>query len=323
MQGVTLDALLSSSMGLRASTALLRSATGEPLTYAQLDARADALASLLASVEAEPSSPALIATTLTPEALIAVMACLRAGLSPHLVPASITGDEAEALLTVSEAPVAIGAGPVEELRPLLALRSAAARSFHLRLLAGFGPHVPDGVAPVDQLPDAPPLPAGLRPSLAFTLPAREGAHGLAPETHTTCDEAAIMALAFEVARELCPAPSSRIVTTMSGVDAATIATSAGLGLIAGVEVTMQGLFSLAKLWGNLTSSLSVHLVAPASVASAMAQAGITRHASLASLILIHDVGASPATLTLPEEGMKATVIDIWRNADGTCLAQKR
>jgi hypothetical protein len=258
----------------------------------------------------------IIAATLTPEAVIAIMACLRAGLSPHVVPASITGDEAEVLLTRHEAPIAIGVGAVAELRPLLALRAGAARSFHLRMLAGFGPHVPDGVAPIDQMPEAVHLPPAARPALAFTLP--DSLH-----THIACDEAAIMSLAYGIARELCPAPASRIVTTMSGVDCATLATSLGLGLISGSEVTMLGLFSLARLWGCLTSSMTVHLVAPASIEPALAQAGITRHASLASLLLIHETGAAVSALPMPEGGMKASIIDVWRNADGTCLAQKR
>jgi hypothetical protein len=320
MAGVTLDTLLSTALGVRAGSPLLRGPEGEPITCAALEARASALAALLGSVEPEVAAPVIIAATLTPEALVAIMACLRAGLSPHLVPASITSDEAEALLTRREAPIAIGVGAVAELRPLLALRAGAARSFHLRLLAGFGPHVPDGIAPIDQMPAVGLLPPALapapRPGLAFTLPSSIG-------EHTECDEAAIMSLAYEVARELSPAPSSRIVTTMSGVDCATLASSIGVGLIAGIEVTTLGLFSLAKLWGCLTSSMAVHLVAPASIEPALAQAGITRHASMASLVLIHDVGVEFSAMPLPEGGMKAAVIDVWRNADGTCAVQKR
>jgi hypothetical protein len=316
MAGVTLDMLLSTGLGGRAASPLLRGPDAEPVTYAGLEVRANSLAALLASVEPEPAAPVVIAATLTPEALIAVMACLRAGLSPHPVPASITGDEAEVLLTRCEAPIAIGVGPVAELRPLLALRAGAARSFHLRLLAGFGPHVPDGVAPIDQLPPAPPLPPAVRPPLACTLPSLMA-------QRIECDESAIMSLAFDVARELCPAPSSRLITTMSGVDCATLATSLGVGLIAGIEVTTLGLFNLAKLWGCLTSSMAVHLVAPASIMPALEQAGITRHASLASLVLIHDVGRGAMVLPIPDRDMKAVVVDIWRGADGSCAAQKR
>jgi hypothetical protein len=320
MAGVTLDTLLATAMGGRATSPLLRGPEGEPMDSAALDARANSLAALLASVEPEPAAPVIIAATLTPEALVAIMACLRAGLSPHLAPASLTGDEAEALLTRREAPIAIGVGSVAELRPLLALRAGAARSFHLRLLAGFGPHVPDGVAPIDQMsaagPLQHPLPAAARPALAFSLPS-------CLDRHAECDESAIMSLAYEVARELSPAPSSRIVTTMSGVDCATLATSLGVGLIAGIEVTTLGLFSLARLWGCLTSSMAVHLVAPASIEPALAQAGITRHAALASLVLIHEVGAEVAAMPLPESGMKAAVIDVWREMDGTCVARKR
>jgi hypothetical protein len=316
MAGVTLDTLLSMGVATRAGAPLLRGAAGDPLTYVALDAQANSLAALLASVEPEAAAPTIIAATLTPEALIAIMACLRAGLAPHLVPASLTGDEAEMLLTRREAPIAIGVGEVGELRPLLALRAGAARSFHLRLLAGFGPHVPDGVAPIDQMPAAGPLPLAPRPSLAFTVPSSIG-------EHVECDEAAIMSLAYAVARELSPAPSSRLVTTMSGVDCTTLATSIGLGLIAGIEVTTLGLFSLAKLWGCLTSSMAVHLVAPASIEPALAQAGITRHASLASLVLIHEVGLVSSALPLAGKGMKASIVDIWRNADGTCAVTKR
>jgi non-ribosomal peptide synthetase component F len=317
LSGVTLDALLHSNLDARGGAPLLRLAEGEPFSYAALDARVDALAGLLRSVEPVPGSQAVIAAPLAPEAIVAVMAAWRAGMSPHAIPASVTAAQAEAVLTATEAPVAIGVSDLAELRPLLSLRAAAARSYHLRLLAGFGASVPDGVAPIDLLPtgEAPPVVSGRGP-LYFTLPGADGGA-------TPCTEAEIMALALDIAHELRPSPASRLVTTMSGIDAATLASSIGVGLIAGIEVTTLGLFNLARLWGGLTSSLAVHLVAPAAIKTALDQAGITRHKSLASLILIHEAGLAPPASALLTQTEPPAIIDVWRGAGGVYAAERR
>ncbi|MGL4729748.1 MAG: AMP-binding protein [Bosea sp. (in: a-proteobacteria)] len=316
MSGITLDTLLHSNLEARSTAALLRPADGEPLSYAELDRRVSALAGLCASVEPPAGAQVVIAAPLGPEAVIALMAALRAGLAPHMIPVSATSDEAEAVMTSREAPIAIGISELAELRPLLALRSAAARSYHLRLLAGFGAHLPDGVAPADSLGDAGFAGSTTRCALSVSQP---GAMNIPVE----CTEADIMALALDIAREVRPVPASRIVSTMSGVDATTLASSIGFGLIAGIEVTTLGLFHLARLWGCLTSSMAVHLVAPASIEPALHEAGISRHASLASLILIHEAGLAPPAAALSTGEAHAAIVDIWRGGNGQYAAQRR
>jgi AMP-binding enzyme len=320
MAGITLDTLLQSNLEARATSTLLRPADGQPLSYAELDRRVDALAALFASVEPPANAPVLIAAPLGPEAMIALMAALRAGLSPHLMPASVTADDAEAVMTAREVPIAVGISELAELRPLLALRSAAARSFHLRLLAGFGPHLPDGVAPAGSPADAGFAASAARGMVSFSLP---GAGEAQIDCQINCTEAEIMALALDIAREARPAPASRIVSTMSGIDATTLASSLGFGLIAGIEVTTLGLFHLAKLWGCLTSSIAVHLVIPASIEPALTDAGISRHTSLASLIVIHEAGLSAPATALSTDEARIAIIDVWRGSNGNYSAARR
>ncbi len=310
MQGMTFDLMLAAATGN-----IMRPANGAPLDAAELTRQANGLAALLASVEPEPGASALALAPLGPEAIVTVLACLRAGIKPHFMSPAAGADRIAATLAAIDAPVAIGVAQVAELRPLLALREAAARSFSLRLLAGFGETLPDGVAPVAALAEAAAPEGCARPALAF------GRDGGQPAEQA--GEAEILQLAVEIAREIVPAPASRIVTTMSGVDSTTLASSFGLSLIAGIETTTLGVFDLARLWGCLSSSLAIHLVAPGSIEGALEEAGLIRHKALASLMLIHEPGENARPLAMPADAGRRPVVDIWRGAGRAEITRRR
>lgn len=334
---LSLTALVKASVAIRGKDVLVRPVAGhgEPLTLAALDHQAARLAVFLRSVEPDPGANVLVTTALGDKALITMLACFKAGLTPCFVPVDLDADALAGQLERLEAPIAIGPGEYGELRPLLPLREAAMRSFHLRLAAGFGPSVPDGVADLglvmgEDTPLPAPFSAAKNSRIRFISPQdRDGAGIL-------LNEPALMAASLEVARELRATPGSRIITTMVGMDLASIASSFGTGLMAELEVTPLGLFSLARLWACLSSSITTHLVVPAVLEEALVQTGVTSHKALASLILVHEAGADDAgrpEAGLHEAGVGAKgsaaanadcmTLDIWRPQPGSITVRRR
>jgi hypothetical protein len=308
-----LAGLVSASVATRGQEVVIRPVAGheDMMRLGALDAQSTRLAAFMRSVEPEPNANVLIVSGLGEKTLIAMLACLKAGLTPCLVPVDHSATALTACLERLEAPIAIGVGGFGELRPLINLREAAMRSFHLRLAAGFGPHVPDGIADLDVVlaeeTDMPALEALDLPGQLRLFAAHDS-----DDAGIVLPEAALMAASLDMARELRATPGSRIITTMVGTDLASLATSFGAGLLAGLEITPLGLFSLARLWACLSNSITTHLVVPASLEEALIQTGATNHKALTSLVFVHEIGASPADLPSGIEG--CTVLDVWRAA---------
>ena len=145
---VRLADLFSSALAVRGHDIFIRPVAGhgELLSFATLDIKATRLAAFMQSIQPKAASNVIIATLLGENTMIAMLACLKAALTPCLAPVDLDADALLFQLDHLEAPVAIGVSEVGELRPLLALREAGMRSFHLQLAAGFGHSIPDGVA---------------------------------------------------------------------------------------------------------------------------------------------------------------------------------
>ena len=276
-------------------------------------------------MEPDAGANVLVTTALGDKALITMLACFKAGLTPCFVPVDLDADALTGQLGQLEAPIAIGSGEYGELRPLLALREAAMRSFHLRLAAGFGPSVPDGVADLgvvmaEDIPLPAPSKAAKNGRISFMSPQDRNRAGI------VLDEPVLIAASLEVARELRATPGSRIITTMVGMDLASLASSFGTGLMAGLEVTPLGLFSLARLWACLSGSIATHLVVPAALEEALVQTGVTSHKALASLILVHAEGFDETAVAA--KGPSAAIVgcatlDIWRPQPGGITVRRR
>ncbi len=160
LDGLDLDALLAALARGRGYETALRDPPGRrgwsdvnaaSLNFLQLDQRIDRLARLLSINRGQPGASVAILAPLGPEAIVSVLACLRAGLSPVMLP--LHGNEIELLRLVeaSGAVMALGVSRIGPLRPLLILRNLAMRAFSTRFVGGFGPDVPEGVAPLDMM----------------------------------------------------------------------------------------------------------------------------------------------------------------------------
>ena len=303
LDGLDLDTLLKALVRGRGYDAALRDPPGRrswsdtiptSLSFVQLEERIDQLARLLAINRAQAGATVAILAPLGSEAIVAMLACLRAGLSPLMLPLHAGEDELLRLMETSSAVMALGIGRVGPLQPLVTMRDLAVKAFGTRFVGGFGQDVPDGVAPLDTLMASGglhPLPERIgRPTLqvvdAVTLTGLE-----------TITERDILGKALEISRLLKPLSSSRIVTTLVGGDLAALASGPGMAMLTGVELLPLGLFSLGDLQACIAGGRNVHLVLPGAMEPALARSRLAGDPALASLVFVHradDERALPA-----------------------------
>ncbi|MGW9328906.1 AMP-binding protein [Bosea sp. NPDC055594] len=286
--------------------------------FAELDARVERLAGLLTLARPQPAARVAILAPLGPEALISILACLRAGLSPMPLPPH--ADEAELLGMIerSGAVMALGVGRIGTLRPLLLLRDVAARAFGMRFIGGFGTDVPDGVAALDQLLGH----GAAQPAVAATARA---AISVVDDGDFSgpfaVQEKDVLAKALEISRVLKPLASSRIITTLVGADLAALATGPGIALLTGVELLPLGLFMLEDLHACLEGGRMVHLVVPAAMEPALARSRLGGHKALSSLVFVRRGNEPPAALAI--ERPDIAIVDVIAQAPGTVRVLRR
>lgn len=282
------------------------------LSFGQLNAATDRLARLLAINRAQPGARVAILAPLGPEAILSVLACLRAGLSPMLLP--MHGNELELLrlIEAADAVMALGVGRVGPLRPLLMLRELAVRAFGTRFVGGFGADIPDGIAPLDKLMDS----ATLHP-----LPDVERRSGLQVVDATTMagpvevSERDVLGKALEISRLLKPMDSSRIVTTLVGGDLAALASGPAMAMLTGVELLPLGLFSLGDLQACTEGGRNLHLVLPGTMEPALAHSRLASHPALASLVFVHRPAGSRTLPAVDRPDIAIVDIDVTSAAE--------
>lgn len=286
--------------------------------FAELDGRVDRLASLLMLAKPQQGACVAILAPLGPEALVSILASLRAGLSPMLLPAHADEGNLLRLIERSGAVMALGVPRISTLQPLLLLRDVAARAFGMRFIGGFGAEVPDGVAALDALlghgASVPFAPAAVRAPIRVV-----DGHSLAGPFAVA--EKAVLAKALEISRVLKPLASSRVVTTLVGGDLAALATGPGIALLTGVELLPLGLFMLDDLRACLEGGRMVHLVIPAAMEPALARSKLGSHPALASLVVVGraEDGPPPLRIDRPE----LAVVDVESISAGEIVVRRR
>lgn len=292
LDGLDLDTLLKALVRGRGYEGALRDPPGRrgwsdeqpaSLSFVDLDDRIDRLAGLLATNRAQPGATVAILAPLGPEAIVSILACLRAGLSPLMLP--LHGNEVELLrlIEASGAVMALGAGRVGPVQPLLMLRNLAVRAFGTRFVGGFGRDIPDGVAPLDIL-----MASGARHPLPDEIerPALQVVDADSLAGPFVVSERELLGKALDISRLLKPMASSRVITTLVGGDLAALAAGPAMAILTGVELLPLGLFSLGDLHACLEGGRKAHLVVPGAMEPALARSKLASHPALASLVFI-------------------------------------
>lgn len=327
LDGLDLDTLLGALTQGRGYEAALRDPPGRhgwsdvrpaSLSFLELDQRIDRLARLLSINKARPGSGVAILAPMGPEAILATMASLRAGLSPVLLP--LHGNELEllALIERSGAVMALGTSRVGSLRPLLVLRNLAMRAFGTRFVGGFGPDIPDGVAPLEAL---------MASEGAHPLPPQPGRAGIQVTDAATMagpfplSERELLGKALELSRLLRPELSARIVTTLVGGDLAALASGLGVALLTGIELLPLGLFALGDLHACFEAGRPVHLVLPGAMEPALAQSRLAAHPALASVVFVQRTSEARFHPAIDRPGL--VIVDIVARAANEIAIERR
>jgi hypothetical protein len=321
--GLGFDRLLAATALARGEADALADPTGARLSFRQLDTQVGRLATLLAMVRdgagdgtERPITLGILAP-MGPQAAITLLAALRIGMRPFLIPPDIAPMALAALLERHGAEFAIGIDRVGGHEPLYTLREAAARVFALRFVAGFGAAVPDGIVALDRVlaevfaEGAPTIePSRLAQAGPFSGQGRIGLlHAEDPYLPLVdIDEASLLASGLRIADEVGPAPGSQIVTTLVGGGLESLATGLATALVGGIVFLPLGLFDSATLEQALSHPGGSHLVIPAAVEEALHRAGLLDHPAIESLIVV-GAEATPAgrpARALPVLDIRAT-----------------
>jgi len=287
--------------------------------FAELDSRVDRLAGLLLLAKPQPGACVAILAPLGPEALVSILACLRAGLSPMLLPAHAGEAELLPIIERSGAVMALGVPQIGALRPLHLLRDVAARAFGMRFIGGFGASVPDGVAALDPLLGPGAAPASVQPAQVRASIRVVDGHSLAGPFAVS--EKDVLAKALEISRVLKPLASARLITTLVGGDLAALASGPGIALLTGVELLPLGLFMLDDLRACLEGGRMVHLVVPAAMEPALARSRLGHHKALTSLVVTHRAGVDDGLPRLDRPDL--AIVDVITHAPERVEVRRR
>lgn len=266
----------------------LTSTEVQSMSLGEVRREIERISGLFVQFRLQPGAVVAIQMPNVPEAALAFISVLRAGLCPLMVPVALDMSTTARIIEDAGAEAAITITQAGPLKPAQMMCEIAARYFGLRFLTAFGKDVPDGMIGLDRLPwslseAAPRL--GLddatasRSMVATTDEASGQSYG------RTCESLIATGLGIVAATRM--KAGHRILSMVAPDDLAGLACGIVPGLAAGVPLTMMSLFDAAALRIDLGKGQPVHLVAPAWMESALAASGLTGHRNLASLILIH------------------------------------
>lgn len=328
VEGIGLDELLLASVKVRPDALCLRQparreawagSPGKAFSHRELDLGARRLAGLLLLSRLPARSQAVIMAPLGAEQTIAILGALRADLSPLLLSVATTPMELQRMFDAAGACIAIGVGRCGDIEPALLMRDAAARSFNVRLVCGFGPKPPDGVAPLDAILE---VDAAALPEAPARAPSEERAIAIetADGERQLLLQSDFTAAAVEIAGQARLPAEGRLVSLMMGPSLSALAAGPYLALLGGCEFLPLGLFSLSALWAGLADGKPSGVVAPAALEASLRASGIVGHANVVSLILLHKHRPDHAMATEPGG---TRIVDVWPEDAGRLAAAAR
>jgi hypothetical protein len=279
--GVSLDALFRSNVRARpAANALV--GTGRHLSYAEADDAIARIAGRLRSFRLSPGSVVALQLPNSPQAILALLAVMRAGLVAAPVPMPWHRADLVTALATVQPKASISLARYGDERPAETMCEAAAELFQLSFPCAFGHDVPDGVIALDR-DDAPPDPGGTAPLVSGAgevaiVTFDVAAHGFFPVAR---GHSQWLAVGLAVLLEARIESGDSILTTVPPNSLAGIGTSLLPWLLSG------GALELVDPSGPIEPARQerpCHLVGPAAAASELS---IKFGAQFASCIAVH------------------------------------
>ncbi len=257
------------------------------LSLGDLRREAERLAGLFGQFRLSPGATVAIQLPNAPEASLAILGVLRAGLCPLLLPAGLSRQATTRAVADSQCEGVVTTTRAGHLRPADVMRDIGAANLSIRFVTAFGDDIPDGLIGLDRLP--------------WSLAEAAGAvdRDLGPDYGlvATYDEAtgqvfarsceSLIATGLGVVAAARMRPGQRVVSLLPPDDLAGLASGLVPSLAAGVPLTTLGLFDSAVLAACLDEGQPTHLVAPGWLEPALAGSRLGRHPALAGIVYVH------------------------------------
>lgn len=329
--GVSLVDLFASSCHLNAHATALGEApfsTVAParrLTYLQANEAIDRLSIALNGLALPHGATVALCLGATIEAPLALLATLRAGYVPCLLPVSLSRSDASLVLRTVAIDAIIAAGAVGSLRPAEVLRAAAVENGPSFIL-GFGARLPAGVVPLDDaLLDAPEArilrpdpPESARPLGIVTVERNRGA--LALYRH---DQEALVAAALSIVLRAGIGAGAAVLSTLSPMSVAGLVTGLVPVLLTGGAFFGQALFDAATMLRMLDGDAAgAHLVVPGVLETPLRESGMLGGPTVASTVIVH---RPPARFdrASPAVRLVSPVVDVLALGERGLLSARR
>jgi acyl-CoA synthetase (AMP-forming)/AMP-acid ligase II len=320
-----LDALLAQAARDCPDAVLLRDDSGAS-SAADLARRAGRLSGLLRLAGLEPGERVLIVAGAQVAAFVALVACLRAGLEPALIPCGSGPVEIAACTRVANAVALIGPARYGGLELDEIYLSAAAIADSIRLIATQGPNAVDGALDVSfaqldamDVKDAP-APDGREQPMIATF------QGPASAPTLVCHrQATLLADALSLVEQAHINPTTRIISTVPPATLAGLVGGPFAALVGASGLVLHGPFDARRFLALCDVEPGYHVVAPAAGGASFSQAlGVgTTSPGMTSLVLISRFADAEAfDLPAPLDGERP-VVDLYAFGEETILAQRR
>lgn len=328
--GVTLTDLFASTAQMNPQAIALSQAAGigqprRTLTYEQTDRAIQRTMDHLLDLGLRPGEIVLVSMAATVEAPVAILAALRAGFTPCLVPVTVSLDEAAAVVSAVPARAIVTTGAIGPLRPVEILRAAAATSGGPRFVLAFGERLPAGVIPLDDVlirsadTGFEPVDAGLpqRPPAVLTI--ERGGSRILVHRH---EQSNLVAASLLTVLRSGMASAEPVLSTLSLMSLAGLTTGLGPCLLTAGTLALEPLFSTGSFLASLSAHPRLHVVVPGALEGPLVEAGLSASVAIASTVLLH---RQPARLDRVP-GMPAArfpVIDALAIGERTVLVEIR
>ncbi len=322
--GVTLAELFASTVRLNGqSLAFSGIAPDGPvnLTFAQADHVVERIVERLEELIVEPGAPVALVMPCAVEAPLALIAVLRAGFMPCLLPVTLETETMKTALATCGARAVVTVGAIGAMRPAERVRSACIFEDGPRYVLAFGDRLPGGVIPLDGILHraydtavrARPLPPRFSAPPIMTL--------ATSNAWTHQDQEGLVATALALVLRANIASGEAMLSTLAPVTAAALSTGFVPALLTGGALHMTGVFSGADFVDQVEGAARPHVVVPASLEEPLARSGLLDGADIATAIIMH---RPPLRLDAPgRAGKGATVFDALALGEHGLLLARR
>ena len=317
----SLDALLIQAARDCPDAILIRDDDGAA-SAADLSRRVGRLASLLRLAGLQPGERVLIVAGAQVAAFVALVAALRAGLEPALIPCGGGPVEIAAYTRVAQAVALIGPGryggfDVDEI-----YLSAAAIADTIRIVATQGPDPVDGALDVSfaqldamDVKSLEPAAASVEKPMIATFQGSPSAPILVAHRQAT-----LFADALSLVEQARINPATRIISTLPPASLAGLVGGPFAALIGASSLVFHGPFDSVKFLAACDREPGYHLLAPAEAGVPFAEAST---AGMTSLVLVSRFGGWDAFQLPASLGGERPIVDLYAFGEDTLLAQRR